>query len=50
MLHEHCVFVASSNSIIPPPSLVQAFLAQGPSVPIFEAGAKTSRTQPDERE
>ncbi len=35
MLHEHYVFVASSNSISPPPSPVQAFLAQGPSVPIF---------------
>jgi len=35
MLHEHCVFVTSSNSIIPPPSLVQTFPAQGPSVPFF---------------
>ena len=35
MLYKNCVFVASANTIIPPPSLFQAFLALGPSVPTF---------------
>jgi hypothetical protein len=28
MPYKNCVFVAPANTIIPPPSLVQAFLAQ----------------------